>query len=104
MKKITHLREISLIGLYMLFGLPGAVLAVLTYFKFPYIARGVVGLVTIYLFFSQTRSNDRGVPILILLKRQDKISDFINLFVGALILTWAGLQILEVYLHYVLRK
>ena len=104
MKKRSQLTEISLIGLYILFGIPGAVLAVLIYFKYAYIARGVVGLATIFLFINQTRLNNHGVPLHILLQRQDKISDFINVFVGTLILTWAGLQILQVYLHYVLGK
>ncbi len=104
MKKRIQLTKNTFIGLYILFGILGMVLAVLTYFKFGYIARGFVGLATIYLFINQGRLNKHSMPLEMLLLHQDKISDFIDIFISTLTLTWAGLQIVEVYLHYVLGK
>jgi hypothetical protein len=103
MKKRIQLTKNSLIGLSILFGFLGAALAVLTYFRFAYIARGVVGLATIYLFI-KGRPDNLSEPIQMLLQRKNKIGDLLSLLVSTLILTWAGLQIVQVYLHYVLGK
>ena len=73
MKKSIQLTKNSLIALYVLFGLLGAALAVLTYSKYSYIARGIVGIATIYLFINQGQPNRVSGPVEELLQRSNKI-------------------------------
>jgi hypothetical protein len=103
MKKGIQLTKNSFIGLYILSGILGAALAVLTFFRYVYIARAVVGFATIYLFIKGP-PNNLSESIQMLLLHKDRIRVFISILVSTLIFTWAGLQIVQVYLHYVLGK
>ena len=99
-KKGIRLTKNSLIALYVMFVLLGGSLAVLTYFKYTYIARAFVGFAIYYLILNHNRLHNQDGSIEELLLRPGKIKDFITVFIGSLICTWAGMQIVEAILFY----
>ncbi len=65
----------------------------------PYVARTTVGISLIYLFIKGERLFTPGGTFEVLLARPNKIRDLFAELVATLILTWAGLQVLELYLY-----
>jgi hypothetical protein len=100
MKKGIQLTENSFIALYVIFALAGGATAALTYFKYTYIARAIVGIATLYFYFDHHQYHEHYEPIEKLLLHPNKIKDFMIVFFGTLILVWAGMQVLETVLFY----
>lgn len=101
MKKCIRLTKNSLIALYIVFAVLGSVVAAFTYFRYTYIARGIVGAATLYLFFKHDQFHMQDGPIEELLLHPNKIKDLTIVFIAAIILTWAGMQLLDVYLFFI---
>ncbi len=103
MKKEARFTKISFVALYFLCAAVGATLAGLTYFRFAYIARGMVGGAALYLFFDHHQYHESYEPLEKLLLHPKEIKDFLMAFITTLVLGWAGMQIVELFLFF-LRK
>jgi len=94
-----YLLVASLIGLFIL----TLLVAFVAYKYFGVVAKGILGITTMYLLFYFGRYSKIDVSVDTLLIVPNKVRYFAVAFVGGIVFYWATMQVLEMILFFIKR-
>lgn len=87
-------------ALVVILSMIGGIIALVAYRYYAYVARGILGIVTLYLLYYHGRSTNMDRIIDTLLADSQKGKYLISVFIYGVISGWAVIQIAAVFLFY----